>query len=161
MPISLFVASETATAAWGRVLSNETCSGIRLSKEFLVVGAVSHISFTACDDEDLPVTHGLPSATDGRRFAARQREKEIAVSYLGEGSYEVAVQTELYGTDVVQIELGGAATGSPLELVATCPSTGRTSALSTGAMSCPCMWAICVCVCVGVLQEPVVKCSLV
>ena len=135
MPVSLFVASETAYAAWGRVLSNETCAGIRLSKKRLVVGVVSHVPFTACDDEALPVVHGLPSATDGRRFTARQGERQFAVSYLGEGAYEVAVEVELHGTDVMQTELGGVVTGTHLKLVATCPSTGRTAALPSGVLS--------------------------
>ena len=136
VPISLFVASRTACAAWGRVLTNETCAGTRLSEVRLVVGVVSHVSFTACDDEALPVAHGLPSSVDDRRFTARHGETQRAVFYLGGGAYEVAMQAEKHGMDVMQIGLDGAPAAPPLNLLATCPFIGRTAALVTGAMCC-------------------------
>ena len=132
VPVSLLVASRTAKATWGRVLASESCHGVRLSEALLVVGETSHVPFTACDDEELPVAHGLPSADDGRRFTVRQGETHSIVSYLGEGVYEVAIKAELYGTDAMQVELGGIVVAPPLNLKATCPNTGRTASLATG-----------------------------
>ena len=140
VPVSLLVASQTAKAAWGRVLANESCDGIRLSEVLLVVGTASRVPFTACDAEELPVAHGLPSATDGRRFTARQGETRYSASYLGEGRYEVTASAERHGTDVMQIELDVALASPPLLLQARCPSMGRTAALATGALCCrPCV----------------------
>ena len=140
VPVSLLVASQTAKAAWGRVLVNESCDGIRLSEVLLVVGTASRVPFTACDAEELPVAHGLPSAIDGRRFTARQGETRYSASYLGEGRYEVSPRAKRYGTDVMQIELDLALASPPLLLRARCPSIGRTAALATGAACCrPCV----------------------
>ena len=136
VPVSLLVASQTAKAAWGHVLANESCVRIRLSEALLVVGTASRVPFTACDAEELPVAHGLPSATDGRRFTAQQGETRRAVSYLGEGAYEVASRAERNGTEFLQIDLDGAVAAQPLLLLARCPSMGRTAVLATGGVCC-------------------------
>ena len=136
VPVSLIVASQTAKAVWGHVLAHESCVGIRLSEALLVVGTASRVPFTACDAEELPVAHGLPSATDGRRFTAQQGETRYAVAYLGEGTYEVAPRAIRHGTEVMTIELDGAVAAPPLLLLARCPSMGRTAALPSGTTCC-------------------------
>ena len=133
MPVSLFVSSRTAKAEWGRVPSDETCTGTHLPEAFVVVGAVSHVPFTACDGESLPVVHSLPSAADPRRFTATLNGTSSPLTYLGDGLYEVSVLVERHGTDVLQVEIDGAVVSPPLNLVARCPGTGRTASLSTGA----------------------------
>ena len=69
-----------------------------------MVGVESSVPFTACDDEDFPVAHSLPSAIDPRQFIARQGSLERTIEYQGEGVYEVAVRAELHGTEALQVE---------------------------------------------------------
>ena len=87
----------------------------------------------ASDVESLPVEHTLPSATDNRSFTAIFSGTSIRALPLIGGLYEVAVLSERHGTDVLQLDLNGAAAAPPLKLVAACPSTGRTASLATGA----------------------------
>lgn len=56
--VSLNVRAPTAFAVWG-VCEERGRSGTL--SELLVVGVVSRVSFTACDEEWLPVDHRLPS----------------------------------------------------------------------------------------------------
>ena len=119
---------------WGKVPPEPVlCSGLSIPEIHPVVGAESTVLFQACDDEDFPVAHSLPSAVDSRLFAALQGDSTRPITYQGEGVYEVNVRVDLHGTYVMQITLDGAKASSPLNFVATCPSTGRTDELSTGS----------------------------
>ena len=132
--MALFVSSRTAKAEWGRVPASEACTGTHLPHApRLVVGAESNVPFTACDSENLPVAHSIPSATDRRSFTATFSGTSSPLTYLGEGTYEVAVLAELHGTDVLQVNIDGDAAVPPLDIEAACPSTGRTATLPTGA----------------------------
>ena len=119
---------------WGKVPPEPAlCSNVSITDVHVVVGVKNTVLFNACDEEDLPVAHSLPSAVDSRLFAAWQGDLERSIAYQGEGVYEVAILAELHGTDVLKIELDKTVAGPPLTVVATCPSVGRSAALDTGA----------------------------
>ena len=78
------------SVVWGRVPPEpELCSSVpRHANELIVVaGVAAFATFTACDAEDMPVAHGLPTGNDDRRFTALLRDLggSPIVTYRGEG----------------------------------------------------------------------------
>ena len=120
--------------AWGRVFAEELCSDRLLSVQ-LIVGIGTSVPFTACDDEALPVAHGLPSPTDDRRFTASLDGQQSSPTYVGQGIYEATVLASTHGTHALHIELNSNAVGGTLTLLVACPSSGRTVALATGRLA--------------------------
>ena len=135
MPIDLLVASQTASIVWGQVPPEPAvCSSVLSAVDLaVVVGFNSVAIFTACDDEGLPVSHGLPKG----RFTALLGNvgSSPSITYRGQGEYEVTVQLNVHGTGALHINLDGAAAAEPLPFVSTCPS-GRIS-LEAGECGCP------------------------
>ena len=127
------MASTSAKIAWGRVLTDELCTS-RLISVPLIVGVGSNVLFTACDIENLPVSHGLPSPTDDRRFTASLDSdgKQLTPAYLGGGMYEIIVQVGTHGTHSLTIELNDTAAAGSLSMQAACPDVGRTVQLAGG-----------------------------
>ena len=122
--------------AWGRVFAEEPCSDKLLSVQ-LIVGIGTSVPFTACDDEALPVAHGLPSPTDDRRFTASlgsDGRQLIPTYYVGQGIYEAAVLASTHGTRTLHVELNSTTAGGTLMLLAKCPNTGQKIALATGKL---------------------------
>ena len=132
----MFVSTKTAKAVWGRVPTNGMCNAVLLPEARLVVGEESSVSFTACDNDDLPVAHSVPSSTDLRSFTAFLGVTALSSPvYVGDGTYDVTLQTEFWGEDVLQMEINGSRAGAPLKVVASCPSAGRTASLTTGSLT--------------------------
>ena len=133
MPVRLLVASRTSKIVWGQVPPRELCSNRLLSAK-VVVDIGTSVPFTACDEEELPVAHGLPSSTDNRRFTASfdSDERKLTPTYLGQGIYKAAVQVGTHGTHSLSVELNGNAAAASLSMQAVCPDVGRTVQLPGG-----------------------------
>ena len=131
--VRLLVASMPVKIAWGRVLTDELCTS-RLIYVPLIVGVGSSVLFTACDIENLPVAHGLPSPTDDRRFTASLNSdgKQLTPTYLGGGTYEIIVQVGTRGTHSLSVELDSTEAVASLSMQAACPDVGRTVQLPGG-----------------------------
>ena len=134
VPVSLLVASITSKMAWGRVPAEELCSN-RLSSVHLIVGIGTSVPFTACDYEELPVVHGLPSPRDDRRFTAflDSDGRLLFPAYVGQGIYEAAVQVSTHGTHSLRVELDSDTAVGILSMQAACPEVGQTVPLPAGA----------------------------
>ena len=139
--VNMLVTSRTESFVWGRVPNGELCSSVALTrKEGVRVGEETAVIFTACDAEDFPVEHSLPSSTDGREFTARLRRTDdnsvsvkLSPTYQGAGTYELILTPERWGvSDVVDVSLLQAPVVEPLVLVAACPDVGQTVQLSAG-----------------------------
>ena len=126
---------------WGEVPAGKEdeqslCSSASLPEIDLVVYEESLVPFTACDNEELPVSHSLPSSIDSRVFSALYGGEPRVFRYQGDGLYQVSVRAEQHGRQQLQIELNGTAVvATPLDLVAVCPASGKTVTLDSGAMS--------------------------
>ena len=124
---------------WGQVPDGEPCSTVHKIEQGVVVDKPTPVPFTACDNEGWPVAHSLPSASDSRRFTAflgNTEAIEQLVTYFGDGMYEVIVEADRHGPDVLHINLDGDAANhmEPLAMVASCPSTGKAFALAHGEL---------------------------
>ena len=137
VPVGLLINTRTSSIVWGLVPpAPALCSSVPPTEELsVVVGVTTLVTFTACDDEFLPVAHGLPRTNppDNRRFTASLSSgKEVpSPVYARQGIYEVAVQVETHGNHDLTIYLNSTAAGL-LSIRATCPTVGQTAALSTG-----------------------------
>ena len=131
--VRLLLASTSAKIAWGRVLTDELCTSRHIHVP-LIVGVGSDTVFTACDIENLPVAHGLPSPTDDRHFTASLDSdgKQLNPIYLGGGVYEIIVQVGTHGTHSLSVELNSTAAAASLSMQAACPDVGRTVQLPGG-----------------------------
>eukprot|EP00966_Prymnesium_polylepis_P025979 598893-Prymnesium_polylepis.1 len=113
--VSLTVQASTSFAVWGNVASGDRCE--RLYHHALdrpvTVGEVERVGFTACDVDNIPVEHQLPSRTDERSFSARLNasygtEQSVpSIDYSGGGQYEVLLDVPRHGDFAVELKLGG------------------------------------------------------
>eukprot|EP00966_Prymnesium_polylepis_P231448 5355188-Prymnesium_polylepis.1 len=70
LQVALSVHASTSYAVWGHISPDAQPRCVRSFPErsSAVVGALLQYKFTACDVDDLPVDHQLPTNTDERRF---------------------------------------------------------------------------------------------
>eukprot|EP00966_Prymnesium_polylepis_P282629 6530531-Prymnesium_polylepis.1 len=96
--VALAVQAATSFAVWGQVRycvpSNETADRSPIS---FPSGTWERKKFTACDSDNLPVSHQLPTRADSREFTAeigRTGDPPSVlkrIEYVGDGIYEAYV----------------------------------------------------------------------
>jgi len=126
LEVSLTVQAVTSYAAWGRVELGGRCapSTLRLDNGTSTDDQI-RVAYTACDIDDLPVDHQLPTQSDNRRFSAQltsatSTKESVRIEYLGSGVYEILLRVSVHGEYSVQLLLDGA-DAARLVGYATCP----------------------------------------
>eukprot|EP00966_Prymnesium_polylepis_P250218 5785014-Prymnesium_polylepis.1 len=71
LDVALSVQAQTSTVAWGKLPPSEGCAQQGAHQLSTIVGEQRRTAFTACDIDQIPVDHSLPTQSDPRRFAAK------------------------------------------------------------------------------------------
>eukprot|EP00966_Prymnesium_polylepis_P042592 989610-Prymnesium_polylepis.1 len=131
--VTLSVQAETHSVTWSRVVwvaaARPRCAPYSplVLGSGTTAGAVRLVPFTACDRDQLPVDHQLPSQSDTRRFAAGcnatagAEEQAAPIDYFGTGIYTLSLDIRQHGPFVCVLLLGGPEVGR-LTGEAACPS---------------------------------------
>ena len=129
MPVFLHVSSVTSRAAWGvvRNYSEGACASPQLAQQELTISEATVMEFTACDYEDIPVSHRISP----RRFTVRvasdphadepQGTSATVESSAAPGKYYAMVTVNQLGNYTVSLLLDGSAVGVDLTVRAVCP----------------------------------------
>lgn len=107
--VSMAVRTTTHHIVWGSVVGG-FCSMTNRSESDSLISATllvpERASFTACDVDDIPVGHSLPSPTDARLFIATIEGKEQSIEYYGGGMYLAKLLINRHGSFYLDIQLG-------------------------------------------------------
>ena len=113
--VSLVVTATVHSTTWGQV-NGSTCSSAAVAPRLdagTTMGEEILLPFTACDVDDLPVAHRLPSQVDSRSFKAAIEapylaadSQPAAVAYSGEGQYGVLFSLTFHGPVILHLYLG-------------------------------------------------------
>ena len=112
--VSLIVTATVHTTTWGQV-NGSTCASAGAPRLDVgtTVGEEHLVPFTACDADNLPVAHRLPSKEDSREFMAAivapyptTSSESPVVIYSGEGLYAVLLSLAFHGPFVLHLHLG-------------------------------------------------------
>lgn len=136
MPVLLHVSSVTSRAAWGVVTNKSAgaCASPQLAQQELTIDEATVMEFTACDYEDIPVSHSVQNFivrvthSDGPQGSA-------TVAYSAAGRYDATVIVNQLGEYTLSLELNGSAVGVDRNVSAVCP-VGRVEL--KGGKSCGC-----------------------
>jgi hypothetical protein len=127
LEVALTVQASTSFAVWGRILPGMRCKlafqGVLDGRT--TTGEVRRVAFTACDCDNLPVDHQLPTPGDTRRFSvwlntSTITRDSVAFEYLGGGTYDAILEMQTHGALVTSLELEGDTLGQ-LNGIAECP----------------------------------------
>ena len=134
MPILLHVKSVTSRAAWGFVTSYNVgaCASPQLAQQELIIGEATAMEFTACDHEDIPVSHNVPTERFSVQVASHTHvlgggeggggEGSAIVQYSSApGRYDALVTVTQLGDYTVSLFLNGSAVGVDRPVTAICP----------------------------------------
>ena len=112
LKVMLTVQASTERAVWGRVEGGMLCT--QIAPTTLRVSAFEQHTtpFTACDSDNLPVNHQLPSPIDARRFSARMDaanggNEVMSTEYQGQGIYNLPFTVPAHGAFAFQLQLSG------------------------------------------------------
>lgn len=139
MDVLFHVTSVTSRAAWGVVPSYDVgaCASPQLAQQELTIGTATPMEFTACDFEDIPVSHEVPKYSnlvsfkvrvssvlhaDGRRKMEHDGSQGSAeVVYSAAGRYNAMVTVNQLGNYTLSLFLNGSAVGANHTVRAICP----------------------------------------
>jgi len=113
VPVFLFVRALDVSAHWGQLQPQAKCNPRQVGEpSTLRLGVLTTLAFTACDVEELAVSHSLPSVDDSRSFRARLHEItgnsfiDCPLTYTSRGAYDVQVKPTRLGNHELELTLG-------------------------------------------------------
>ena len=133
VPVFLSVTALTVRATWGIVTNYDVgaCAlpPLAAKQEMLTVGVATVMEFTACDHEDVPVSHSVPSYENPASFTVQVAsvihadgpQGSATVVYSAVGRYNAMITVDQLGEYTLSLLLNGSPVGAIRTVSAVCP----------------------------------------